>query len=279
MMNHSGTMQSTYKVSGLDVYYELYGYHNSNKQDSKVFVLIHGFLSSCFSYRRLIPFISKDHVVVVIDLPPFGKSGKHLNFKYSYDNFANVVISLVNHLNLQNIYLVGHSMGGQIALYVTKKEPELVKKVILLCSSGYLGRANPHLIISSYFPFFYLYIKRHLAKQGIMNSLISVVHDQKLIDDEMINGYKEPFLQDEIFRALTKMIRDREGDLSPEDLQNISVPTLLIWGEKDKVVPLEVGERLHRDLRYSTLYTYPEAGHLIPEEIPEHIYERISNFV
>jgi pimeloyl-ACP methyl ester carboxylesterase len=112
-----------------------------------------------------------------------------------------------------------------------------------------------------------------------MNSLISVVHNQKLIDDEMINGYKEPFLQDEIFRALTKMIRDREGDLSPEDLQNISVPTLLIWGEKDKVVPLEVGERLHRDLRYSTLYTYPEAGHLIPEEIPEHIYERISNFV
>ncbi|WP_407920417.1 alpha/beta fold hydrolase [Gottfriedia luciferensis] len=278
-MNHSETIQSTYKVSGLDIYYELYGFHNINKQDTKVFVLIHGFLSSCFSFRRLIPFIAKDHIVLVIDLPPFGKSGKHLNFKYSYDNFANVVISLIGHLDLKNIYLVGHSMGGQIALYVTKKKPELVQKVILLCSSGYLGRANPHLIFSSYFPFFYLYVKRHLARQGIMNSLISVVHNQKLIDEEMINGYKEPFLKDEIFRALTKMIRDREGDLSPTDLQKISAPILLIWGEKDKVVPLSVGERLHQDLKESILVTYPEAGHLIPEEIPEHIYDRISNFI
>ncbi|WP_088041306.1 alpha/beta fold hydrolase [Bacillus sp. EAC] len=279
MVNPSETIQSTYMVSGLDVYYELYGQHNSIKKDSKVFVLIHGFLSSCFSFRRLIPFIAKDHTVLVIDLPPFGKSGKHLNFIYSYDNFANVVISLVNHLNLQNINLVGHSMGGQIALYVSKKKPELVNKVILLCSSGYMGKANPHLIFSSYFPFFHLYVKRTLAKQGIMNSLVSVVHNQSLIDDEMINGYKEPFLQNEIFRALTKMIRDREGDLSPTDLQDINTPALLIWGEKDKVVPLEIGKRLHQDLKQSILVTYPEAGHLIPEEIPEHIYDRISNFI
>ncbi len=279
MMSHSETIQSTYKVFGLDVYYEIYGYQNIDKKDSKVFVCIHGFLSSCFSFRRLIPFIAKNHIVLVIDLPPFGKSGKHLNFTYSYDNFANVVISLVDHLKLNKVNLVGHSMGGQICLYVAKKKPELVNKVILLCSSGYLGKANPHLILSSYFPFFHLYVKRTITKQGIMNSLNSVVHNQNLIDEEMINGYKEPFLQDEIFRALTKMIRDREGDLSPTDLQNISVPALLIWGEKDKVVPLEIGKRLHQDLKQSILVTYPEAGHLIPEEIPEHIYDRIANFV
>lgn len=279
MINHLDIIQSTYKVSGLDVYYELYGYQNTKKKDSKVFVLIHGFLSSCFSFRRLIPLIAKDHIVLVVDLPPFGKSGKLLNFIYSYDNFANVVISLVNHLKLEQINLVGHSMGGQIALYVTKKKPELVNKVILLCSSGYTGKANPHLVLSSYFPFFHLYVKRHISKQGIKNSLNSVVHDHKLIDEEMINGYKEPFLQNEIFRALTKMIRDREGDLSPSDLQNISIPILLIWGENDKVVPLDIGKRLHQDLRQSILVTYPETGHLIPEEIPEHIYDRISNFI
>lgn len=280
MLEQLDIIRSTYDMAGLDVYYELYGYNDKIKKlDTKVFVLIHGFLSSCFSFRRLIPFLVQDHIVLVIDLPPFGKSGKHLKFTYSYDNYANVVISLVNHLKMENIYLVGHSMGGQISLYVAKKQPQLVKKAILLCSSGYLGKANQHLVFSSYVPFFHLYVKYAITKQGIMNSLLDVVHNQNLIDEEMINGYSEPFLKNEIYKALTKMIRDREGDLSSTDLNTISIPTLLLWGEKDKVVPLDIGKRLHQDIKDSVLFTFPDAGHLIPEEIPEHIYEKIANFI
>jgi len=282
MCSQSNPICTTFSIAGHDVYYELYNFSHEMKDsnEKKVFVLIHGFLSSCFSFRHLIPMLSKEGTVLVVDLPPFGKSGKGLNYTYSYNNFANIVISMIEHFQFKSIYLIGHSMGGQISLYAAKKAPHLVNKIILLCSSGYLGKSQRHLFWSSYIPFFHLIVKRKFAKQGVMQSLTDVVYDGSLIDDQMMKGYEEPFTNNnEIFRALTKMIRDREGDLSPQEVRNISVPTLLIWGEEDKIIPIDVGKRLHSDLQNSLFISYPKTGHLIPEEIPAKIYENIMSFI
>ncbi|MBL2376717.1 alpha/beta fold hydrolase, partial [Klebsiella pneumoniae] len=80
------------------------------------FVLVHGFLSSSFGYRRLIPLLAKEGAVIAHDLPAFGNSDKSHLFKYSYHNLATIIIDLIEHLSLSNIVLVGHSMGGQISL-------------------------------------------------------------------------------------------------------------------------------------------------------------------
>ncbi len=75
------------------------------------------------------------------------------------------------------------------------------------------------------------------------------------------------------------MIRDREGDLPSTELRKIQTPTLLIWGEQDRVVPIQIGQRLHKDLPNSQFISYENTGHLLPEEKPEHIYEEIISFV
>ena len=90
--------------------------------------------------------------------------------------------------------LVGHSMGGQISLYVNRIRPELISKTILLCSSSYLARANLPLMYSSYLPFFHLYVKNWIIRRGIVHNLMNVVHDRSLIDDEMKEGYSAPFM-------------------------------------------------------------------------------------
>jgi len=95
----------------------------------------------------------------------------------------------------------------------------------------------------------------------------------------MINGYLQPFLEDEIFVALTRMIRDREGDLPVEVLKQIKTPCLLIWGDHDKSMPLKVGEQLNKDLANSELIILKETGHALPEERPIEVYEYIKNFV
>jgi pimeloyl-ACP methyl ester carboxylesterase len=100
-----------------------------------------------------------------------------------------------------------------------------------------------------------------------------------MIDEEMMLGYEAPFYDDQIFTALTRLIRHREGDLTSEDLQAIDTESLLIWGREDKVVPLKIGERLHSDLRNSKLITLEKTGHLLPEEKPHHISEQIFQFV
>ncbi|MFT4413001.1 alpha/beta fold hydrolase [Fredinandcohnia humi] len=263
------------KVRGIQVHYELYKTSNHKP----VLVLLHGFLSSTFSYRRLIPLLQKEYTVLSIDLPPFGKSEKSTRFTYSYKNIASVVIDLISSLQFKKVTLVGHSMGGQICLYIAKQKTDLVDKIVLLCSSGYLKRMPRSLIYSTYLPYFHYIVKRKLERQGVKHNLLNVVFNHSLIDQDMINGYTEPFLDNRIFMALTRMIRHREGDLTPQDLHTIEHPVLLIWGEQDRVVPLSVGKQLHKDLPNSTLITIKNTGHLVPEERPEIVFKHISHFV
>ncbi|MBY0124297.1 alpha/beta fold hydrolase [Bacillus sp. S/N-304-OC-R1] len=269
-------IQRIIHLNGNDIYYENYQQHSSSKE---TIVLLHGFLSSSFSFRRLIPFLTKEYNVISIDLPPFGKSGKSRQYKYSFKNLAMTVVKLVESLGLQKITLLGHSMGGQIALYIAHIRPDLVEGVILLCSSGYLKKSKPSLILASYLPFFHLFVKRWLERSGLENNLKLVVHNQSMIDKEMEEGYLAPFLEDDIFLALTKLIRDREGDLTSEILKDIQVPCLLIWGDEDRVVPLHTGKKLHEDLNRSQLIVLRETGHLIPEERPEEVFHYIKEFI
>ncbi|WP_409295106.1 alpha/beta fold hydrolase [Peribacillus sp. SCS-26] len=257
----------------------LYFEHYKNPSSTETIVLIHGFLSSAFSFRKLIPYLAEQYSIVTIDLPPFGKSGKSSSYIYSHENHARAIIELLEHLNLNRVILSGHSMGGQICLYVIKQAPHLASKAILLCSSGYLKKSGRALVLSSRLPFFHLYVKRWLAKSGVEKNLQNVVYNHALIDQEMVDGYMEPFLDDMIFKGLAKMIRDREGDLDSKDLQSIHIPCLLLWGEHDRVVPADVGRKLHEDLPCSTLTIFKDAGHLLPEEEPEKVFSAIQEFL
>ena len=263
------------EINGIEIYYEYY-HHSAN---SKTIVLIHGFLSSSFSFRRLHPFLKQDFNIISIDMPPFGKSGKLTTFSYSYENVAKTVISLINSLQLKDVILIGHSLGGQLCLHISHLQPDFADKTILLCSSAYLKRPKTSLILLSYLPFFHIAVKKQLARSGLLENLQKVVYDHSLIDDEMMTGYLQPFLEEDIFRALTRMIRDRENDLSCQQLKEISTPCLLIWGEHDRVVPVSVGNRLNQDLKNSELIVLKETGHLVPEERPEDIYTHIKQFL
>ncbi|MDQ0270897.1 alpha/beta fold hydrolase [Cytobacillus purgationiresistens] len=273
-------MDHTYKkehtaINGNEIYYEFF----KNDQASQTFVLLHGFLSSSFSFRRMIPLMTKKYNVLIVDLPPFGKSGKSIRYKYSYENMANTLILLLEKLNVNKVILAGHSMGGQISLNIAYLKPELVELTVLLCSSSYLPRMKKPLIYSSYLPFFPVYVKRYLGKSGLEANLQNVVYNREMIDEEMRQGYLEPFLHNEIFRALTRMVRDREGDLDQQKLRSIQTPCLLIWGEHDRVVPLSIGKRLKEDLPHAELVVIPEAGHLIPEEKPQEVMSVIEKYL
>lgn len=262
-------------INGNDIYYEYY----RKDVSVKTLVLIHGFLSSTFSFRRLIPFLLEEYNILSVDLPPFGNSGKSVQYIYSYENMAKSIINLTEKLEIGEFVVVGHSMGGQISLNIANIRPDIVKKAVLLCSSGYLERSKQSLTLLSYLPYFHLFVKRHLAKSGVLKNLQNVVYNHSLIDEEMFHGYMQPFLQDDIFKGLTRMLRHREGDLPEDTLRKIDTPCLLIWGEQDKVVPLHIGKRLHKDLKNSELIILKETGHLVPEERPEEVYSHMKEFI
>ncbi|WP_059173621.1 alpha/beta fold hydrolase [Bacillus sp. FJAT-27445] len=274
-MNH--TAEATIKeINGIDLYYE---WHSRNETAQTV-VLLHGFLSSSFSFRKLVPLLANEYNVLNVDVPPFGKSGKSTKFLYSYKNIASTIIALLNELNIKKPILAGHSMGGQYALNMIALEPQLASKAVLMCSSSYLEPPGRLLSIGSRMPFFHLAVKRWLVRSGgVKKNLKLVVHDQSLIDEDMLRGYMQPFLDKQMFHGLGRLIHDREGELSPEALRKIFTPSLLVWGEHDQVVPLAVGKRLQGDLKNSELIVLKNTGHLVPEERPEEVYRHMREFI
>lgn len=264
------------KHHDIHIHYDFY--RNPNK-DLPVIVCIHGFLSSSFSFRRLIPLLRHHYNIITVDLPPFGRSAKPKNFTYSYENIANELVRLLKSIGINYVSLIGHSMGGQIALRVALQHPNIVKNIVLLAPSSYLKRSNKRIIYSTYLPFFPFILKRWLGKRGILGNLNTVVYNKTLINDEMIKGYEEPFLNPEIYQGLTRFIRHREGDLEKEQLNQINTPILLLWGKEDKVVPYNTGKRLSEDLVNTKTIIYNHIGHLLPEEDPEQVAKDILHYL
>ncbi|MBB2479510.1 alpha/beta hydrolase [Bacillus sp. APMAM] len=261
-------------VNGGNVYYEFYP-----NQNAKTVVLLHGFLSSTFTFRHLIPLLVSDYQVLSIDLPPFGKSEKSRRYVYSYKNLAQTVIQMIDYFSIKDPVLIGHSMGGQVVLNILHLMPGIAEKAVLLSSSSYLKRLKWTIRMFSYVPFSSLFVKLWLARIGVVKNLQETLYNHSLINNEMIDGYLQPFLQNKIFSAMTRMIRDWEGDLPSKVLNQINANCLLIWGEHDRSQPLHVGERLKNDLINSELVVLKETGHAIPEERPYEIYEYIKRFL
>lgn len=243
--------------------------------DKPPILLIHGFASSTYTFRRIIPLLQEQYSVIAVDLPGFGKSEKSTSFIYSFQNYAQLMLECIQRFGYSSIHIVAHSMGGQIALNMALMAPEKINKLVLLCSSGYLKRSKKLLILTSYLPCFDKLVHYYIGRKDVKYHLENVFFDHTLISDEMIKEFAKPLNEKGFYKSLIRLLRHREGDLLPQQLQDIHVPTLLIWGEEDRVVPVEVGRRLVSDLPDAQLITYEKTGHLITEERPEHVFKNI----
>ncbi|PGV52198.1 alpha/beta fold hydrolase [Bacillus sp. AFS037270] len=264
------SLNQTYiKIDNINLYCEYL------LEDKPPILLIHGFASSTYTFRRIIPLLQKKFSIIAVDLPGFGKSEKSTSFVYSFENYAKLMIECIHKFGFANTHIVAHSMGGQIALNIARIAPEKINKLILLSSSGYLKRSKKLLIISSYLPFFEKVIHYYIGRKDVKYHLGNVFFNQSLINDELVREFGRPLAEKGFYKALIRLIRHREGDLLPKQLQDIQVPTLLIWGEEDRVVPVEVGKQLVQDLPDAKLITYEKTGHLITEERPELVFKNI----
>ncbi|SDB91731.1 alpha/beta fold hydrolase [Shouchella lonarensis] len=264
-------------INEASVYYER---HESRiKPAQGVVVLIHGFLASVDSYRRLVPILRKKYDVVVFDLPGFGRSSKRRAKVYSFSEYAAVVHQLVIRLHLGSVTVVGHSMGGQVALKFAQRYPEDVSRVILLCSSGYLKCVKRPVRLASYLPFSAQLLKWLVHKQTIKPLLQEVVYRKSCLTVEKMQAFERSLNENVFYKSLLYLAQQREGDMATEVLQTITHPVLVIAAEQDRLIPLSTGKRLHQDLPESTFKLIRKCGHLLPEERPKEVAKAIDQFI
>lgn len=244
-------------------------------------VFIHGFGASIYSWRKNLEPISKYHRVCAPDLPGFGYSDKPLDADYTIDAYADFIIQFMDKLQIKKAILVGHSLGGGIALLTSLKYPSRVKALILLDAEAY-PITPPLMLRVAKLPVVRSIIHRAIGEWLVRISLKRSYYDHSLITDRLVDEYYQPLLTENgkavPIKVLQAMDFEKLKEL-PRRYRHIRKKTLIIWGKEDQISRIHLAHRLKKDLPNSKLKIIPASGHLVQEEKPEVVNRAILNFV
>ena len=249
-------------------------------------LFIHGLGASLYTWRHMVPAFRNHYQVILIDLKGFGKSPKPKDNSYSILDQRDLLYQFIKEKNLQKLTLVGNSYGGGVslllALKLLEKDPGLLTKLVLLDAAGY-----PEPI-----PFYVKILRNpvlgwlvlHLAPNTTMARTVLKIsyYNDQLITKPQVKAYAEPLGTKGAKRALQKVAQQaipKDIDAYIAKYPLISVPTLIIWGAKDKVIPPSTGQKLDGVIPCSKLITLPITGHIPQEESADATIPLIEDFM
>ena len=251
-------------------------------------LFLHGFGASRFSWRRWVPELTRRHRLWLVDLKGCGDAPKPPDGAYGPHDQAEQLQRLVMEEDLRDLTLVGHSLGGGIALLLALRlldagEGHRLRRMVLLAATAYAQGLPRYIGMAARVPRLLGRLAVHLVpgRWLVRRILKEIVDRPEEVTEEQVAGYAAPFGEAACRRAIFESARM----VVPDDLDDlvgrygeIRVPTLLIWGRRDPVVPPWVGERLLADLPDARLVVLDGCGHLPMEERPDEALERILRF-
>jgi pimeloyl-ACP methyl ester carboxylesterase len=246
---------------------------------------LHGMGANLYSWRHFITPFSQNNKLILVDFKGCGKSPKPRDAHYSIEEKADDIYNLIVEEDLTNLTLVGNSLGGAVALLVAvrlgKEQPHRLSRLVLIDSAGDKRFLPPHFNLLRSMPgapIVYLSPSKLTAKM----TLRMCYYDRKKITREQVNAYAAPVASLAGRHALLQTARQcipANADELIASASEITVPTLILWGREDKVLPLKVGELLHELLPNSTLEVIERCGHIPQEEKPDETIARIATFM
>lgn len=270
------------EIDGIEVHYQSAG------EGEPAFFLLHGFAASLFSWREVWEPLSQIGRVVAYDRPAFGLTERPMPEDwgevnpYTIESQTQLLIHLMDALEIKKAILVGNSAGGTQALYTCLHHPERVQALILVDPAVYVGGGAPSwskfLLGTPQMRRIGPWLLRSITRWG--ESAIDLAwHDPSRITPEVIEGYRLPLFAENWDRTLWEFtLASRDLDLETR-LEEIRVPTLVITGDDDRIVPTEDSIRLAGEIAGAELVILPSCGHLPQEECPEPFLEAVREFM
>lgn len=244
-------------------------------------VLIHGLMDSTHNWAKNIDALALAHRVYAIDLIGFGFSSRVTERRYSLKYFARTVREFLDAQGLARASLVGHSLGGAVALQVARDYPKRVDKLILLAPAAYSLKIPAVVKLAARVP----YLPRALAGFALTSARahasawVNAWGDPTCADPRDLEGRMRPSRVKGSVDALLAMTASPHGSNLPAGLKGITASTLILWGNKDLAVPLRHGERLARDLPNAELVILEGVGHVPNVECPDVVNPLMLGFL
>jgi pimeloyl-ACP methyl ester carboxylesterase len=250
-------------------------------------VLLHDIMGGAFTWRDTLPQLaSTKRAVYVIDMLGYGQSDHPWQSDTSIWGHADCMSFLFEQLNLTNIVLVGHGIGGGVAqVLATRLSRERVAALVLIDSIAYEYTFAPDWPLPDM-------KQKQEPDRPKETELEEMIHE---LQETLPNGTHYPdrfkeFLHDwiapweselgkELLFQQIRLLHPNYSNSVASDLKAMGKPALIIWGEHDAQLPLKIAQRLHRDIPQSRLVIIPGAGHLILFDAPDGVARAIVDFV
>jgi pimeloyl-ACP methyl ester carboxylesterase len=267
-------------INGLDVHVKTAG------QGEPVFVLLHGFLSSLYSWEAVMEPLSKQGTVIAFDRPAFGLSERPLTWEgqnpYSSEAQVALITGLLDHFGVEKAILVGNSAGGTIAMQTALAHPERVSALILVDPAVYNGGGAPEwirpLLATPQMRHLGPLIARQIQSRG-PELAKAAWYDPTQIKPEILELYKKSLKAENWDQALWDMTLASRAAGLDDRLDEFTLPTLVITGAHDWVVPTADSLRLANALPNAESVVIENAGHVPHEERPEAFMEAVTGFI
>lgn len=255
----------------------------------KTLLFVHGLSSNLDAWQKNIAGLKEDYRTIAIDLPGYGHSSRNKT-DYSLKNYAEMLKEFVEKKDLKNVILVGHSMGGQVAMHTVLQYPEAFKKLILIAPAG----------IETFTP-----QEASLMKSSYTAPMVVNTSDEQILANYKLNFYQFPdeakaMVEDRIqmkaaedFPAYAEVVVNNIHAMLDEPvidrLGEIKLPVLMIFGKKDMLIPnkyLHPSESIENLVAVSKekfpnleVETIDEAGHFVNFEKAEEVNSVIKDFL
>ncbi len=268
------------EVNGLTVHYKTAG------DGDPAMVLLHGFGASVFSWREVMEPLAEHGAVIAFDRPAFGLTERPLSWDeganpYTPEAQVALVLGLMDALDIDQAVLVGNSAGGTVAVNTAVTHPDRVQALVLVDAAIYEGGGSPSwirpLLQTPQLDRLGPLLARQIAVRGDA-FLESAWHDPSKITPGVRAGYRRPLRAENWDRALWELTRASRSLEAPE-LGALTVPSLVISGDDDRIVPVASSVRLAQELSNAELVILPNCGHVPHEECPEAFLEAVEGFL
>lgn len=240
-------------------------------------VFLHGLTNEALTWEPLMPYLNQDNLFCIfVDLPGHGKStiGK---YAYDVDFYSDIVHQFLEALHLSKVTLIGHSLGGQTAIYLTLNYSNLIDKIILIAPAGFETFSFMESMMMQRAVSFPATLSRYLTllrPKFRQNNYVPI--------DEILESQE---LMDVVAKSIKGMLRFPIFS----ELSEIKQPVLVFFGEKDMAIPnaflhpnqstTEIAQHGARQLSNSQLEIIEDAGHFVHIKYPALVTQKIVDFL
>ncbi len=262
-------------LMGMQIHYRDEGISN----DSLPLILLHGMSSSLNTWDSVVLFLKDKKRLVSIDLPAFGLTGPNPENEYNFAYYNKFLDSILNNLHISSCIIAGNSLGGAIAWEYTSTHSN-VAKLILIDAAGYpsknaKGSLGFKIASTPVINNLLLYIT---PKSLVRKSLEGIYFDKTRVTDAQVERFHDVAISEGNRKAALTIFK-KGFEHEPEKINSITTPTLIIWGEKDGVIPVDNGYLFEKNIKGSKLEVLKNVGHVPMEEAPKKVADLIASFI